>query len=257
MSRGEFDQGLPMPVQERRRYRRQSVYARFRSPGKGILELGGIRGFENLRFHGEAPCSGLRFSYARSRAWIAQDHEALDGWRGFFENFDALALQIAVGHRQASYVAGRSRKIVDNAISENVTDYREHNWRFGLRCLKQTIGSRTHGDDNVKILAAQFIRELTQAIGTAVSPEILDLNIPADNQIVLDQADFELLDQAGSVMAGLDAPRKATRGIRAADRWADAVTGQAAAPPKKPKNSRRLMSRPGSAVGMVLFKPAP
>ena len=63
--------------------------------------------------------------------------------------------------------------------------------------LEKAIGLRTDRDDDVIVLPGQLVREFPQPIRIALSPKIVDRNISADDQIVLDEVPILKGEQAG------------------------------------------------------------
>src|SRR5262249_1823244 len=105
---------------------------------------------------------------------IGQDRQATEARDHFAQESEPLASNIIRLKRQPSDVAARSRQTVDKSVWDRVPCRGKHDRydRCRLLCREDLWGSRR--DNNVDLEPDEVGRDLSEALGAAFRPTILD-----------------------------------------------------------------------------------
>ena len=263
VDRGQFvsgrqrDDQVAMTGRQRARRHDQSAIAGAREGRDGALDLAGVAHVDWAYLHPERRRHGLdggKLTGSGAGARVGSRRTATRVTFGAIclSSSSLFPLMLYSDSHETGDVAAWSRQAVDEAGADRIADDREHDRHGAGRLQQRPHGRAAMGQDDVRRERGQFRRVSANFGGIGRGPADVDPHVAADGPAQLLQPlmerreaglKFRIVRGCGQEYA--DASH--TLGLLRARRRA----ARDAAPPRTPRNSRRLMLAPGSGRSIV------
>ena len=182
MAGRQFDQLVSMEIEKGRGHCGEAVRALIGPFGESAIELGGIADLCEQRFKCKDPCRRSSILQGgNSHGRIIQDQHSLERRKDLLQDFESLALQIRVQHRQARDISARPGQALYGVVADGIAVDCKHDWASDCGSLQRTHRLRPCSNNHIKIALSEFCCQIAQSVETALRPKILNRDVSTVN----------------------------------------------------------------------------
>jgi hypothetical protein len=131
MAGRQFDQLVSMEIEKGRGHCGEAVRALIGPFGESVIELGEIANLGDQRFKCKDTCCRLSIRQCgSSHGRVMQNQHPLERGKDLLQDFESLALQIRVQHRQARDISARPGQALYGLVADRIAVDCKHDWGF-------------------------------------------------------------------------------------------------------------------------------